>query len=369
MADSPRKIIHIDMDAFYAAVEQRDNPAYRNKPIVVGGKPHSRGVVATCSYEARAFGVRSAMPSSHAYRLCPQAIFVKPRFDVYREASDAIRDIFARYCDCIEPLSLDEAYLDVSTNNRFDGSASLLAKQIKHDIRRETGLIASAGVSFNKFLAKIASDLGKPDGLYVVRPEQAEALIASLPIRRFHGIGPATERKMRELGIETGADLQQWSLPRLQRHFGKSAAYYHDLARGIDLRTVNNQRTRKSVGVETTFEHDITDFAVIIDHLRSLLNQALARVNDKQLSAQSLTIKVKYRNFVQVTRSRTLSAPITDASQALPLFPELLKHTEVGRSPVRLLGVTLGALDSPQHNRRIHQLDLFQDEGEQPHDV
>ncbi|MBS3963056.1 MAG: DNA polymerase IV [Methylomonas sp.] len=360
MHDTPRKIIHIDMDAFYAAVEQRDHPQYRNKPVIVGGKPDSRGVVATCSYEARAFGVHSAMPSSQAYRLCPQAIFVKPRFDAYRQASQAIRDIFGRYCDGFEPLSLDEAYLDVSNNPWFHGSASLLARQIKQDIRRETGLTASAGVSYNKFLAKIASDLGKPDGLYIITPDQANTLIASLPIRRFHGIGPATERKMRELGIETGADLREWSLARLQAPFGKNAAYYHDIARGIDHRIVNHHRPRKSVGVETTFEHDITAVADIVHHLRLLLDQALLRLNDKRMTAHALTIKIKYRNFVQVTRGRTLPSPITDATRLHPLLAELLKNTEAGHLPVRLLGVTLSALNN-DIRPPWRQLDLFQD--------
>lgn len=205
MTEVPRKIIHIDMDAFYAAVEQRDHPQYRNKPVIVGGQPDSRGVVATCSYEARVFGVHSAMPSSQAYRLCPQAIFVRPRFDVYRAVSAAIRAIFARYCDCIEPLSLDEAYLDVSSAE----SAMRLAGQIKQAIRRETGLIASAGVSYNKFLAKIASDLGKPDGLHLITPEQGPAFVETLAVGKFHGIGPATERKMQALGILTGLDLKK----------------------------------------------------------------------------------------------------------------------------------------------------------------
>lgn len=359
MQDSPRKIIHIDMDAFYAAVEQRDNPKYRGKPIVVGGKPDSRGVVATCSYEARGYGIHSAMPSSQAYRLCPQAIFVKPRFDAYREASEIIRNIFARYCEQIEPLSLDEAYLDVSASGFFHGSATLLAKQIKQDIRSETQLIASAGISYNKFLAKIASDLDKPDGLCLITPDQAEAFIEKLPIGKFHGIGPATEKKMRELGIETGLELKRTPLPVLQQHFGKAAAHYYDIARGIDQRPVNAQRDRKSIGVETTFAEDIGDPQLIQQHLQQLLRQALGKLNEKQLTAYTLTIKIKYQNFVQITRSRTLSEAIADTPNTERVVADLLKNTAIGQKKVRLLGVTLSALQ--QANRICHyrQLDLF----------
>ena len=359
MQDSPRKIIHIDMDAFYAAVEQRDNPEYRNKPIVVGGKPDSRGVVATCSYEARRFGIHSAMPSSQAFRLCPQAIFVKPRFDAYREASEIIRGIFARYCDRIEPLSLDEAYLDVSASPFFQGSATLLAKQIKQDIRRETQLIASAGISYNKFLAKIASDLGKPDGLYLITPEQAEAFVEKLAIGKFHGIGPATERKMRELGIETGLDLKRMPLTVLQHHFGKAAAHYYDIARSNDSRSVNARRDRKSIGIETTFADDIGDPVLIQQHLLHLLRQALVKLGEKQLIAHTVTIKIKYQNFVQITRGRTLPEAVADSPNIELVIAELLKNTDIGRKKVRLLGVTLSALQQPNQLSLYRQMDLF----------
>ncbi len=359
MQGSPRKIIHIDMDAFYAAVEQRDNPAYQNKPIIVGGKPGSRGVVATCSYEARAFGIHSAMPSSQAVRLCPQAVFVKPRFDVYRETSETILAIFARYCDRIEPLSLDEAYLDVSDNPLFKGSATLLAKQIKQDIRRQTRLIASAGISYNKFLAKMASDLGKPDGLYVITPEQALEFIEHLSIGKFHGIGPATEKKMAELGIKTGRDLKQTPLFVLQQHFGKAAAHYADIALGIDQRPVNAYRERKSIGVETTFEQDIDDPQRVHQHLHQLLKQALSKLSEKQLIAHTLTIKIKYRNFVQITRGRTLQQPITDSPGTSLLIGDLLKNTEISRKKVRLLGITLSTLQRPSLEPQYRQMDLF----------
>ncbi|MGY6274269.1 DNA polymerase IV [Methylomonas sp. MgM2] len=359
MRDAPRKIIHIDMDAFYAAVEQRDNPKYRNRPIVVGGKPDSRGVVATASYEARRYGIHSAMPSSQAFRLCPQAVFIKPRFDAYREASETIRAIFARYCDCIEPLSLDEAYLDVSESLLFRGSATLLAKQIKRDILKETRLIASAGISYNKFLAKIASDLDKPDGLHVITPCQAETFVETLPIGKFHGIGPATEKKMRELGIETGLDLKRMPLIILQQHFGKSAAHYYDIARGMDRRPVNGQRERKSIGVETTFAEDISDPIQIQQHLLLLLRQALTKLGEKQLTAHTLTIKIKYQNFVQITRGRTLSEAIADTPNIALVIADLLKSTAIADRKVRLLGVTLSALQRQDRQCTYRQLDLF----------
>jgi len=359
MQDSPRKIIHVDMDAFYAAVEQRDNPKYRNKPIVVGGKPDSRGVVATCSYEARRYGIHSAMPSSQAYRLCPQAIFIKPRFEAYREASEIIRRIFARYCDQVEPLSLDEAYLDVSCSVHFKGSATLLAKQIKRDINRETQLVASAGISCNKFLAKIASDLDKPDGLHIITPDQAQVFVEKLAIGQFHGIGPATERKMRELGIETGLDLKRTPLAVLQRHFGKAAMHYYNIARGIDLRPVNAYRERKSLGVETTFAEDISDPIQIQEHLLRLLREVLAKLGEKQLIAHTLTIKIKYQNFVQITRGRTLPEGIGDTPNIVLLIADLLKGTAVGDKKVRLLGVTLSALQPRNSLCHYRQIDLF----------
>lgn len=358
MQDSWRKIIHIDMDAFYAAVEQRDNPHYRNKPVIVGGKPESRGVVATCSYEARAYGVHSAMPSAQAVRLCPQAIFIKPRFDAYREASEAIRSIFARYCDCIEPLSLDEAYLDVSTSELFQGSATLLAKHIKQEIYRQTQLTASAGISFNKFLAKLASDVKKPNGLYVITPQQALAFVENLNIGKFHGIGPATEKRMTELGIKTGQDLKQTPLAVLQQHFGKAAAHYANIARGIDERPVNAHRERKSIGVETTFEHDLNDPQLVLEQLQQLLKQALNKLAEKQLNANTLTIKIKYENFIQITRGRTLSREIRDDAAALLLLADLLQNTEIHQKKVRLLGVTLSAL-TPLSQRQYRQMDLF----------
>ncbi len=356
---NPRKIIHIDMDAFFAAVEQRDNPQYQGKPVIVGGQPDTRGVVATCSYEARQYGIHSAMPSSQAYRLCPQAIFIKPRFDVYKQVSADVRRIFSKYTDLFEPVSLDEAYLDVSAVTLFKGSATLIAQDIKQQILQQTALTASAGVSYNKFLAKMASDINKPDGLYLITPEQGKSFIEQLPIGKFHGIGKATEKKMHALGIKTGLDLQKWSLEALLLQFGKSGQHYYQIARGIDLRPVNNHRPSKSVGVETTFQHDIIDSSQILEHLQLLLNKALKKLADKQLTAHTITIKIKYHNFVQITRSRTLSHAIKEAAGLEKTLISLLQDTEVGKRKVRLLGVTLSSLAAPTSSDHYRQLDLF----------
>ncbi len=355
-----RKIIHIDMDAFFAAVEQRDFPEYRNKPLVVGGNPFSRGVVATCSYEARPYGIHSAMPTSRAYRLCPQAIFVKPRFEVYREASQIIRKIFFDYTDLVEPLSLDEAYLDVSQSEEKAGSATLIAKAIKARIKQQTQLTASAGVSYNKFLAKIASDLDKPDGLYLITPKQGIDFIEQLSIQKFHGVGKATAVKMLDLGIKTGNDLKQLSLEVLQQHFGKSGRYYYDIARGIDNRPVVSYRKSQSVGVETTFQQDISSADVALEHLQQLFSDALQKVTAKRLSAHTVTVKIKYHDFVQITRSRTLPQTITPAIPIKELLAELIKNTDVGQRDVRLLGVTLSSLEDQGVLSVIEQCDIFE---------
>lgn len=355
---NPRKIIHIDMDAFYASVEQRDNPEYRGKPLVVGGTPDSRGVVATCSYEARQFGIHSAMPSSRAYRLCPQAIFVKPRFEVYKDISARIRRVFASYTEIFEPLSLDEAYLDVTETTLCQGSATLIAKEIKEKIRRETGLTASAGISYNKFLAKIASDLDKPDGLHLITPEEGPGFVEQLSIGKFHGIGKATEKKMHALGIKTGLDLKQWPLPLLVQHFGKAGYHYYDIARGIDNRLVRNCRPSKSVGIETTYQQDIREPGMIRQELRILLDKALTRLAAKQMTANTFTIKVKYHDFVQITRSRTFPHAITEAEGCDVILTDLLKDTEVGEKKVRLLGISLSSLQALTE-LSCRQIDLF----------
>ncbi len=361
MAEQGRKIIHIDMDAFFAAVEQRDNPEYRNKPIIVGGKPDSRGVVATCSYEARKFGIHSAMSSSQAYRLCPQAIFVKPRFEAYKQASILIRQIFAKYTELYEPLSLDEAYLDVSQNSSHHGSATLIAKDIKKSILSKTGLVASAGVSYNKFLAKIASDMDKPDGLYLITPKQGEQFVETLNVGKFHGIGKATEKKMHDLAIKTGWDLKQQSLHFLTQHFGKSGQHYYNISRAIDLRAINNHRESKSVGVETTFQIDIKDRAEVLNHLQQLLKKALKKLNEKELKAQTITIKIKYHDFVQITRSKTLTSIVSNSIDCMAVFESLLTNTEIGRRKVRLLGVSLSSFNNQTQLLNYRQMDLFED--------
>jgi len=358
--DACRKIIHIDMDAFFAAVEQRDHPQYHNKPLIVGGKPDSRGVVATCSYEARKYGIHSAMPSSQAYRLCPQAIFVKPRFEAYKEASNIIRQIFSNYTDLFEPLSLDEAYLDVSNNRSHQGSATLIAKEIKQSILQKTRLVASAGISYNKFLAKIASDMDKPNGLYLITPEQGSQFAEQLAVGKFHGIGKATEKKMHALGIKIGNDLKNQSLAFLLQSFGKAGQYYYNISRGIDHRPVNNHRISKSVGVETTFQTDINDRIDVVQHLHKLLEKALKKLNDKRMTAQTLTIKIKYHDFVQITRSRTLSQSISASTDLHPVFNDLLNNTDVGQRKIRLLGVTLSSLQNHSQINHYRQLDLFE---------
>ncbi len=353
-----RKIIHIDMDAFFAAVEQRDNPNYRNKPLIVGGKPNSRGVVATCSYEARKYGVHSAMPSSRAYRLCPHAIFVKPNFSAYQEASEHIQQIFHEYTDLVEPLSLDEAYLDVTDSTLFQGSATRLAESIKQQVLSETGLVASAGISYNKFFAKIASDQNKPDGLYLITPEQGFDFVAQLPVGKFHGVGKATEQKMHALGIQTGKDLRQFSLPTLQQHFGKAALFFYQIAQGIDDRKVNPHRVRKSIGTETTYAKDLQEPAEIYQQLSQLFSKALLKVQTKKLYARTLTVKVKYHDFKQITRSLSFKQPIKSSHFNEMVFRKLLKEEKIGESKVRLLGVTLSGLE--QQSLYYRQMDLFE---------
>lgn len=358
MTAALRKIIHIDMDAFFAAVEQRDNPSYRNKPLIVGGKPDSRGVVATCSYEARQYGIYSAMPASRAYRLCPHAIFVKPNFAAYREASEHIQQIFHEYTELVEPLSLDEAYLDVTDSQLFQGSATRLAQAIKQKILSETGLVASAGISYNKFFAKIASDKDKPDGLYLITPEQGFDFVAQLPVGEFHGVGKATEQKMHALGIKTGQDLRQFSLPTLQQHFGKPALFFYKIAQGIDDRAVNPYRTRKSIGTETTYAKDLQETAEIYQQLQLLFEKALLKVQAKKLYARTLTVKIKYHDFKQITRSLSFKQPIKASYFNEVLLRKLLKKDAIGESKVRLLGVTLSALE--QQSLYYRQMDLFE---------
>jgi len=345
------------MDAFFASVEQRDQADYQGKPLIVGGQPNSRGVVAACSYEARQFGIHSAMPCSQAYRLCPQAIFVPPRFEAYKEVSTQIREVFWRYASEVEPLSLDEAYLDVTYTAEYDGSATLIAKAIKREILEETNLIASAGVSYNKFLAKIASDMDKPDGLYVITPEQGESFVAELAIGKFHGIGPATEAKMNKLGIEIGNDLKRWTQEQLTEKFGKSGSYYFNIARGIDHRPVRSQRIRKSLGKETTFAEDVISIDILQAKLAPLAEQVLSSLDKQELKARTLTLKVKYANFQQVTRAYT-SEEVLDLASVQSLLPVLMAKTEAGSLAVRLVGLSLSGFDKPKVEKKLSQLDL-----------
>ncbi len=343
----------MDMDAFYASVEQRDNPELRGKPVAVGGTPERRGAVAAASYEARQYGVHSAVPSRTAIQRCPHLIFVKPRFDAYRAVSAQIQEIFFDYTDLVEPLSLDEAYLDVTEDKRNIGSAVLIAKEIKQRIQDKVSLTASAGVSINKFLAKIASDLDKPDGLHLIAPEQAEAFLEKLLIEEFYGVGPATAKKMRSLGIETGADLKTWKREQLVATFGKVGSYYYQVVRAQDNRPVNPNRVRKSIGAEKSFFEDLIELDQMNAELGKIAEEVHQRLTKNERSGYTLTLKIKYNNYDTITRSRTLAAPIQKAAEILPLAQSLLAaHLERTR-PVRLLGITLSNLTAPQLHRQL----------------
>jgi DNA polymerase IV len=337
-----RKIIHIDMDAFYASVEQRDNPELKGKPVIVGGDPQSRGVVAACSYEARRFGIHSAMACATAYKRCPHAVFIRPRFDVYRSVSRLIREIFLAYTDLMEPLSLDEAFLDVTQNKKGIFSATQIAQQIRKQIVQKTGgLTASAGVSFNKFLAKVASDVNKPDGITVITPDQAPAFIDQLPIRRFFGVGKVTEERMLNLGIKTGGDLKRFSHDNLVHYFGKAGSYYFHAAHGRDDRPVKPDHKRKSYGKETTLETDIDDTNQMVDVLDGLARKVLEGLHREDRQGLTLTLKVKFHDFQSVTRSVTFPEPISDMDVIMGHIERLLANTEAGQKKVRLLGVSV----------------------------
>lgn len=353
----PRKIIHIDMDAFYASVEQRDNPELRGKPVAVGGS-RARGVVAAASYEAREFGVHSAMPSLIAKRKCPDLIFVEPRFEVYKAISLQIRQIFAEYTPIIEPLSLDEAYLDVTENLKGIGSATRIAEEIRARIRAETELTASAGVSYNKFLAKLASDHRKPDGLFVITPDIGPQFVASLPVRKFHGVGPSTAAKMASLGIKTGLDLKAQPLASLQQHFGKAGAYYYWAARGVDERPVRANRVRKSVGAENTFPVDLFTYEATRDELREIVDKIWRYCEGSGLRGRTVTLKVKFANFRQITRSRTGQMQIGTRIELEQLGNELLAPLFPVTKGVRLLGISLSSLAAAAEHDRDFGLSL-----------
>ncbi len=338
-----RKIIHIDMDAFYASVEQRDDPALRGRPVAVGGS-RERGVVAAASYEARRYGVHSAMPSVTARRKCPELVFVKPRFEVYKAVSLQIRAIFAEHTPVIEPLSLDEAYLDVTENLQGIASATEVAERIRASIRAATGLTASAGVSYNKFLAKLASDHRKPDGLFVITPRLGPAFVEALPVGKFHGVGPATTAKMQRLGIHTGLDLRAQTLAFLQQQFGKAGPYYYWIARGIDDRPVRANRERKSVGAENTFAADLSTLAAAREALQPIIDKVWRHCETIGISGRTVTLKVKYADFSQVTRSRSGTGCIASRAELAAVCDALLAPIFPPPRGIRLLGVTLSAL-------------------------
>lgn len=342
--DGLRKIIHVDMDAFFASVEQRDDPVIRGRPVAVGGSSE-RGVVAAASYEARRFGVRSAMASAKAVRLCPDLIFRKPRFDVYKSVSQQIRAIFLDYTPHVEPLSLDEAYLDVTDDIRGIGSATRIAELIRARIRAETGLTASAGVSYNKFLAKLASDQNKPDGLCLIRPGEGAAFVQSLPVKRFHGVGPRGAEKMAALGIHTGADLAAKDIAFLRANFGSMADYLYRAARGIDLRRVRADRPRKSVGGERTFDRDISTGPALRDALERIIDIVWERIERSGAQGRTVTLKLRYHDFQTLTRARSSPQPVADKATFAQLGRDLLDSVLPLPQPVRLMGLTLSALD------------------------
>ncbi|EOR96740.1 DNA polymerase IV [Arcticibacter svalbardensis MN12-7] len=359
-----RKIIHIDMDAFYASVEQRDNPEYRGKPLVVGGLPEGRGgVVATASYEARGFGIHSAMPSKQALKLCPHALFVRPRFEAYKEISRKIREIFSRYTDLIEPLSLDEAYLDVTQDKLHIGSALEIAWQIKAAIKDELKLTASAGVSINKFVAKMASDINKPDGLKFIGPSSVEAFMETLPVAKFYGVGKVTAEKMKKMGLFTGADIKNLSEAELSRSFGKSGRFYYQIVRGIDDREVQPHRETKSLAAEDTFAYDLSTLEEMEAELDKIAKLVYDRLLKKNLKGRTITLKIKYSNFKQITRNKSFPVPVADLETINATAKQLLRITFMETHRIRLLGISLsnfGELDTrPKGKIGADQLKLF----------
>lgn len=340
-----RKIIHVDMDAFFAAIEIRENPSLKGKCLIVGGSPNSRGVVSTCSYEARKFGVHSAMPCSQAWRLCPQAIFVYPNFGLYREASMQIREVLNRYTPLVEPVSLDEAYLDVTDNLIDEPDSMVIARRIKWDILEKTRLTCSVGVSFNKFLAKIGSELQKPDGLSQITPDNAPDILFALPIGKFHGIGSVTAAKMQKMGIHTGADLHEWSAADLVSHFGKMGMFYYNVVRGIDEREVVSYREPKSISCENTFSEDISEMGELVENLKELVERLVNRMHNKKIEGKNIMLKIKYDNFELITRSISLPQSTADEKTILEHAQQLLVENWDESRKIRLLGVGLSRLE------------------------
>ena len=354
MEQQLRKIIHIDMDAFYASVEQLDNPELKGKPIAVGGS-EVRGVVSAASYEARKFGVKSAMSGVQAARLCPQLIFVRPRFDRYKEISKQIRAVFLEYTDLVEPLSLDEAYLDVTENKKGNPSATLIAKEIRQKIFEKTGLTASAGISVNKFVAKIASDYNKPNGQKTVNPDEVEAFIEVLDVKKFYGIGKVTAEKMYQLGIYTGLDLKNKTLEYLEQHFGNSGQAFYNLSRGISYSQVKPNRQMKSIGAERTFNENLSSEIYMEERLENIASEIERRIKKYKISGKTITLKIKYSDFTQQTRSKTLPYFIADKSLIMETAKELL-YQERLKDSVRLLGISLNNLNTNQKKNVVVQL-------------
>lgn len=346
------------MDAFFASVEQRDRPELRGVPVIVGGSAERRGVVSTCSYEARAFGVHSAMPMKTAQRLCPNAVFLPGDYAKYRAVSETIRAIFHEYTDLVEPVSIDEAYLDVTENRMRNPSATRLAREIQRRIFEETRLTASAGVSYNKFLAKVASDLRKPAGLSVIRPDQAEAFLDSLPVEKFHGIGRVSAAKLQSINVRTGRDLRQLDLTVLTALFGKIGVFYYNIVRGIDERKVDPQEERKSIGKETTFAEDCTDPRRLRILLRTLSLKVARLLQSRALAGKTVTVKVRYENFQTVTRSASFHHPTCDGAEIGAIALELAARTEWDKRPVRLLGVTVSNFPDPGESEENIQLEF-----------
>ncbi len=342
--EKQRFILHIDMDAFFASVEQMDNPKLAGRLLIVGGNPQGRGVVAACSYEARKFGIHSAMSGANAFRLCPHALFVRPRKDRYREVSIQIMEIFHSCAPLVEPLSLDEAFLDISADHASFPAAALTAEQIRSRIFHEIGLTCSAGVSYNKFLAKVASDIKKPDGLTVIPVDQAKSFLGALAIGKFYGVGKVTEKKMHSLGIRIGQDLLRFQKVELENFFGKAGAFFYDIVRGVDKRSVQSRQGRKSIGTETTMETDILDLRQIQEVLKQLSLKIEHTLHNKGCCGSTITLKVRYHDFSTVTRSLTLPTPLSKADEIMRHMSRLLQATEAGKTKIRLLGITLSNL-------------------------
>lgn len=354
--ETDRKIIHIDMDAFYASIEQRDNPEYKGKPLIVGGDPNRRGVVATCSYEARKFGIHSAMPSLTAYKLCPKAIFLRPRIEIYKMVSREVMNILHEYSELVEPLSLDEAFIDVTKSKKCKGSATLIALEIKERIFREVGLTASAGVSFNKFLAKMASDYKKPNGITVITKKNSEKFIKKLPIGKFFGVGRVTKNKLNNIGVFKGEDLLKFSENELIEIFSERGKILYEFARGIDNRPVNPYRIRKSIGKEITLREDLEDkeeMIKILDDIAERVHNNLAMLNKK---GKTVTLKVKFSDFKHITRSITLEHFVKEKSEIMEQIKRLIESVNLKNKKVRLLGITISSLEENIIEEKSEQL-------------